>query len=227
MRNRTFLLLAIALSLTTLVLGEDLKITKGPVVEHAGQNTAVIAWSTNNSSATIVRYGTDPNHLTKTAEMPWGALTHRVTLKNLQPGTTYYFQAESSLRSDSAANSQIEQFTTEGQNTPRNAEGHPELKIVHGPVLEDLRDTTVLVAWSTNLPSSSVVRYGTGPNDLSHTAEAPWGATAHRVQLKNLKPNTLYYFTVRSGQGKDAPGQVQETSPQKFSTATPDQQAKR
>jgi len=28
--------------------------------------------------------------------MPWGGFTHRVYLKNLQPGTKYFFQAESS-----------------------------------------------------------------------------------------------------------------------------------
>lgn len=27
--------------------------------------------------------------------MPWGGFTHRVYLKNLQPGTKYFFQAES------------------------------------------------------------------------------------------------------------------------------------
>ena len=27
--------------------------------------------------------------------MPWGGLTHRVLLKDLNPGTTYYFKAES------------------------------------------------------------------------------------------------------------------------------------
>lgn len=76
----------------------DLKavqITNGPVVENVTDTTAVIAWSTNVSAGTVLRYGTDPNRLDQIASMPWGGLTHRVNLKDLMPATTYYFQAES------------------------------------------------------------------------------------------------------------------------------------
>jgi hypothetical protein len=71
------------------------QITQGPVVEHVTDTTAEIAWSTNVNSGTSLRYGTDPGHLDQTAGMPWGGLTHRVLIRNLQPNTTYYFKAES------------------------------------------------------------------------------------------------------------------------------------
>ncbi len=71
------------------------QITSGPVVENVTDTTAVIAWSTNVNAGTVLRYGTDPNHLDQTAGMPWGGLTHRVNLKDLKPDTKYYFQAES------------------------------------------------------------------------------------------------------------------------------------
>lgn len=71
------------------------QITNGPVVEHVTDTTAEIAWSTNVNAGTTLRYGTDPSHLDQAAGMPWGGLTHRVTIKNLQPNTTYYFKAES------------------------------------------------------------------------------------------------------------------------------------
>jgi Purple acid Phosphatase, N-terminal domain len=71
------------------------QITQGPVVEQVTDTTAEIAWSTNVNSGTALRYGTDPSHMDQTAGMPWGGLTHRVTIKNLQPNTTYYFKAES------------------------------------------------------------------------------------------------------------------------------------
>jgi acid phosphatase type 7 len=70
-------------------------ITNGPVVESVTDTTAIIAWSTNVNAGTSLRYGTDPSHLDKTAGMPWGGFTHRVYLTNLQPGTKYFFQAES------------------------------------------------------------------------------------------------------------------------------------
>jgi len=71
------------------------RITQGPIVEYVTDTMAVIAWSTNVSSGSLVRYGLDPKRLDRQASMPWGALTHRVELKDLNPGATYYFIAES------------------------------------------------------------------------------------------------------------------------------------
>jgi len=71
------------------------QITNGPVVEIVTDTTAQVAWSTNVNCGTTLRYGTDPSHLDLTASMPWGGLTHRVSLKDLKPNTTYYFKAES------------------------------------------------------------------------------------------------------------------------------------
>lgn len=222
-------ILAVLLT-ATLTFAEAVKITRGPVVEHAGPNNAVIAWSTNTSSPTIVHYGTDPNNLSERAEMPWGALTHRVTLKNLKSGETYYYQVDSSQgQNDRSGTSTVAKFTTAGQQTADHDRDHdaddahraarPELKITHGPVIEHVGDTTATVAWSTDLPSSTIVKYGTDPNHLTQTAEEPWGATTHRVELKNLRPRTQYYFSVHSAQGKNAPGQSQDTPPQAFTTS--------
>lgn len=71
------------------------QITQGPVVETVTDTTAEIAWSTNVNAGTDLHYGTDPTHLDQTAGMPWGGLTHRVTIKDLKPNTTYYFKAAS------------------------------------------------------------------------------------------------------------------------------------
>lgn len=72
-----------------------LHITHGPVVENVTDTGAVIAWSTNANAGTVLHYGVEPDHLDRTAAMPWGGLTHRVELNNLQPGTKYFFRAES------------------------------------------------------------------------------------------------------------------------------------
>jgi len=73
----------------------NVEIIHGPVVESVTDTTAVIAWSTNVNAGTVLHYGTDINHLDQTASMPWGGLTHRVSLKDLKPDTRYYFKAES------------------------------------------------------------------------------------------------------------------------------------
>ena len=78
---------------TGVAQAQNVEITGGPTVEHAGADSAVIAWSTNVNSSTLLKYGTDPNDLSRTKQVPWGGLTHRVTINDLQPGVTYYYQA--------------------------------------------------------------------------------------------------------------------------------------
>ena len=93
---------------------EKIRITSGPTVEHAGAEDAIVAWSTNVSSGTKVLYGTDQARLDQVAETPWGALTHRVTLKKLSPATTYYYEvvSDQALGTGGKVESGVAQFTT-------------------------------------------------------------------------------------------------------------------
>src|SRR5437588_5558456 len=80
-------------------------------------------------------------------------------------------------------------------------------RITNGPVVNKTTDTVAEIAWSTDAPGSSIVKYGTSPNALNETAEAPWGGTKepngdynHTVWVKNLKPGTTYYVVVATTQ---------------------------
>lgn len=82
-------------------------------------------------------------------------------------------------------------------------------RITDGPLVKQTTRNSAEIAWSTDAAGSSVVRYGTDPNNLSQIAEKPWGGTHepngdynHTVWVKNLQPNTTYYFLVETGQGK-------------------------
>lgn len=90
------------------------RITDGPVIEYLSSTSAEIAWSTNVSASTLVRYGEDANALVKTAQAPWGQATHRVVIKGLKPNTTYYFVVESGEAKDygTMAKSSEAQLTT-------------------------------------------------------------------------------------------------------------------
>src|SRR5216684_1793982 len=66
-----------------------------PVVQSADQRSATIVWNTNAPSASRVMYGVNTNNLNQLAEGPYAGTKHEVRIKNLQPGKTYYFQAES------------------------------------------------------------------------------------------------------------------------------------
>lgn len=86
---------------------------------------------------------------------------------------------------------------------PAQDEPTPPVKIVHGPVVELITDSTAQIAWSTNVNAGTLVSYGTDPQSLNNRASMPWGGLTHRVVLKHLNPGTTYYFKVESPQGQD------------------------
>ncbi|MBV9063811.1 MAG: fibronectin type III domain-containing protein [Alphaproteobacteria bacterium] len=203
------------------------RITNGPVVEGTGDSWAVIAWSTNAGGSTVVKYGTDRNRLDQTAEASYAdneksqGQVHRVHIKNLQPNTTYYYQVTSGQGEGTGtqAQSPVETFKTKGNGGGGSMGAHAE-GITSGPVVEKAAGTYAIVAWGTNTGGSSLVRYGTDPNNLSQVAESAYDAdrsstqgVTHRVTIKNLKPNTTYYYQVDSGQGQgtgtEAKGKVE------------------
>ena len=83
---------------------------------------AVIAWTTNTGGSSVIRYGTDANHLSQTAKSAYAdndktkAQNHRVHLKNLKPSTKYFFQVDSGQGEGTGteATSSVAEFTTKG-----------------------------------------------------------------------------------------------------------------
>ncbi len=133
--NRNVTLVALlALALATGVFAKDkkkgdnddrskhgaVKIIDGPRVEGTGDSWAVIAWTTNEASSSIIRYGTSPNSLNQTAEASYADVenankqTHRVRINNLKPHTTYYFMVDSGQGEGTGteARSSVSQFST-------------------------------------------------------------------------------------------------------------------
>lgn len=207
---------------------DNVRIIAGPIVQNANGNTATLWWQTNDVAATNVRYGTSPSNLSQTAYEPGGSKDHRVQLTNLQPGQTYYYDIDKRYGSVRTTG----RFTmpmTNAATTP-NMNGQPGgngmAMVTNGPNLQTLSPTSAVITWSTQYPSSSIVRYGTDPNALTQTAEAPWGSTNHQVTLNNLQPNTHYFFEVISSQfkGQTAANAV-ATNTGQFQTLNQGQQA--
>ncbi len=200
---------------------QPLSITNGPVIEYVGPRTAEIAWTTSTGGSSVVRYGTNPNALSQTAQEPYTLghgtqhATHRVKIENLQPGTTYYFMVDSAQGQGSGteAKSPVQSFTTKGEGASQNGGGSAsgQLQITDGPRVEYVGNNSAEIAWTTSTGGSSIIHYGTDPNNLNQTAESPYAKSdappagqhaVHRVTIKNLQPNTTYYFAVESGQGQ-------------------------
>jgi len=106
---------------------------------------------------------------------------------------------------------------------PKSPAKDPTVKIVDGPRVEGVGPTWAVIAWTTNTGGSTLVRYGTNVNSLSQTSQSAYAdnektkAQNHRVHLKNLKPNTKYFFVVDSGQGEGT-GSEAKSSVAEFTT---------
>jgi hypothetical protein len=83
------------------------------------------------------------------------------------------------------------------------------VRIVQGPKIERIDPDFAIIKWASNNPGGSpvhlgIVRYGTGPKNLSQTAQSPTrlnpghSCTVFRVRMEGLKPRTTYYYTVDS-----------------------------
>jgi phosphodiesterase/alkaline phosphatase D-like protein len=117
--NRLLLILAVAVigsSVLSLPTGAQIpppakrathvRITKGPALESARDDWAIIRWTSNNPGRSdehfgVVHYGTDPKNLGETAKShirlnsSHSYTVFRVRLDGLRPKTTYYYKVDS------------------------------------------------------------------------------------------------------------------------------------
>jgi hypothetical protein len=103
---------------------ERRQIVRGPALESATHDTAIIRWTVNTGGGTakhygIVQYGTDPKKLDQTARSPnrWKRSqpnVYRVRIDGLMPGTTYYFTVDAAQADGigMGLKSRVSQFTT-------------------------------------------------------------------------------------------------------------------
>jgi hypothetical protein len=82
------------------------RIMQGPEIERADPDFAIIRWTSNNPGGSpehfgLVRYGTDPTKLNRTAKSPirlnpgHSSIVFRVRMDGLKPRTTYYYTVDS------------------------------------------------------------------------------------------------------------------------------------
>lgn len=85
-------------------------------------------------------------------------------------------------------------FTT-GRSATTLATG--TVKIARGPFLEQVTSTTAEVSWWTNIPTKSVVAYGT--TSFGTTVSSTAQVYQHVIQLTGLAPGTTYQYKVSDG----------------------------
>lgn len=206
---------------------DNVVILAGPMVQNLTGSSATLWWQTDDVAATDVKYGTSSNQMNLRAYERGGDRNHTAELTNLQPGQTYFWQM---LRRDGTVRT-TGQFVTPRTNAansgnPNNNGGQYQYpggaQVTNGPVMGYVGPNSATVQWSTAQPASSIVRYGSDPNNLSQMAQGAQGSTTHQVQLNGLQPNTRYYFMVMAQDSVN--GQMAQGYPGQFQTVNQGQQ---
>eukprot|EP01036_Dinobryon_divergens_P007358 gene7358-9814_t len=86
-----FATLAALFALTAAALSAATTVIRGPYLQSATPTSLVVRWRTDNTEASIVRYGLTRTELTSTAKAEGINSEHVVFLSKLKPNTRYYY----------------------------------------------------------------------------------------------------------------------------------------
>lgn len=194
-------------------------IAQGPTIQYADDQFAVITWTTDRPFVSRVFYGKDASNLNQISEdVSSQSLRHQINLRNLQASTTYYFRIDTGQGAAAAASADslngfqttalganpvknqqpfkgtLQAASATGNNSSAKTANFGAISLTRDPSIQYLDDTTAVISWTTNVPASNTIYYGTDRSNLLYTGGDFKDATEHRVHLSNLKPSTRYYF---------------------------------
>jgi hypothetical protein len=168
-------------------------------------NTAIITWDTNEISDSLVKYITTTGG--DFSEAPFqgqatmadnssGVGAHSVTLRNLLPNTTYYFQVEST---DADGDLQTNKQGTDGYTFTTLAGDDVTPPVITETTSGTPNPTSVTITWTTDEEANSLIDFGTTQGVYTLTQGSSISATtSHSVTLTSLTPNTQYFYQVKS-----------------------------
>ena len=151
-----------------------------------------ISWSTDVLANTELAYGTTTALGQLTPVQATLTASHGVMLSGLNPGTTYYFVAESTGANGATGYSATYSFTTTG-TAPVNP-----APIITAVTTTNITNTTVTITWTTDQASTSQVNYGGTTSYGASSSLNTILTTSHSVTLTALIQGTIYNFDVVS-----------------------------
>ena len=169
--------------------------TTAPVISgvqavSVGDTTGSTAWRANEAADGVARSG-EKTALGLSESDVSMVTSHTVELSGLSPGTTYYYEVEST---DAYTNTAVDDnsgayysFTTTDTTAP----------VISGVQAVSVGDTTATIEWSTDEPADSRVNYGE-TTALGLTEYYAALVTGRSVLLSGLSPATTYYYEVES-----------------------------
>lgn len=182
-------------------------------------SSAVITWSTNEPSTSQVEYGTTSGNFNNTSSLKSDLdNSHSVVLTGLSHSTTYYYRVKSKDEANNLSTSGEFSFATIEAQVPASRSGSGGGGGGGGgsgtdrvpPVVSNVAIASdsaglVNVTWTTSEDATAFVFYGTSAGSYTELVSIPQAITklakSHKISVKGLDPNRLYYFKVASQDG--------------------------
>ena len=165
-------------------------ILTGPTVSTKTHSTAIVEWTTDEPATSGIEFGTES--LDEEESSGTTKTSHKITLTNLDAGTTYQYVVAST---DASGNGPTESaqavFTTDPEVdlVAPNIAGNPDISYKN--------DNSATVEWKTNEEATGEVEFGTD-TDLGFIRTLPETEKDHAITLTNLEASTTYFYTVSS-----------------------------
>ncbi len=159
----------------------------GYVAFYGVSNTGVtISWSTDVPATTQVAYGTTTALGQLSPLQPALVVSHGVTLTGLNPGTTYYFVAQSTNASSVSGYSAQFSFTTTGSSAP----------VISGVIVTPSTGNTATITWTTSTPTNSYVQFGTAAGSYNMYSAQTNLTTNPQCKLPFVPSGVIHYQLV-------------------------------
>ena len=91
------------------------------------------------------------------------------------------------------------------QSSDNAQQGPATVNITQGPIIQYADDQFAVITWSTDKPFASRIFYGKDARNLNQISEdGKYLSLRHQIDLRNLQPNSTYYFRIDTGEGAAA-----------------------
>jgi N-acetylneuraminic acid mutarotase len=166
------------------------EITVTALAATASQTTATITWTTSIATTHQVEYGTVSGaYIYASIQSDNPGTSHSVSLSGLTTAATYYYR--------------VRNFYTTVAGSAASAEGtfattaQPVIQVIG--IAATSSQTTATVTWTTDVPTTHLVEYGTSTGAYTNTTiQSQTAATSHSVSLSGLSASTTYYYRVHN-----------------------------
>jgi peroxiredoxin len=181
-------------------------------VQSTTKTSAIIKWVTDKPATghVVVK---DADGATVTEEkMGTLAKQQSVTIRGLEPGTTYYYTVIATDADGHTATSEEGELVTQ-------ATGDETAPVISGVAISNITESGAIITWLTaDEPATGQIKYWTSDNATSTTTpEQTDLVTQHSVTLTRLDSGTTYNLTIIS---RDAAGNESSLT-RSFDTLTP------